>query len=131
MPAIGTVTINDGQSTPVAHNFNPVDIENATARWADRSTGTPTAYIGMSATQKDPSGSSRNFRQSFTLTLPTIATDPSTGKNYVARTARCEISFVLPETSVLQERKDILAYAKNMLANAMVTSVVQDLEHVY
>jgi len=131
MPAIGNLTINDGQSTPVVHTFSPVVTNGLESRWADRSGGKPAGYLLVNSRQKDPSNGARNYRMQFEIVLPTVATDPTTGKDYISRTARCNMEFVLPESSVLQERKDILAYAKNLLAQAMVTSIVQDLEHVY
>lgn len=131
MPAIGNLTINDGQSTPVAHTFGVVTTTGNESRWADRSGGKPAGYILVNSRQKDPSNGARNYRMQFEIVLPTVATDPTTGKDYIARTGRCNVEFVLPESSVLQERKDLLAYAKNLLAQSLVTSVVQDLEHVY
>lgn len=131
MPAIGNMTINDGQSTPVSHTFSPVTTNGNESRWADRIGGKPAGYILVNSRQKDPSNGARNYRMQFEIVLPTVVADPTTGKDYVARTARCNVEFVLPESSVLQERKDILAYAKNLLAGTLTTSVVQDLEHVY
>lgn len=131
MPAIGTVSVNDGQSTPVTHNFDPVVTTGNESRYADRSGGIAAGYPLLQFSQKDPQNGSRNYRMQFNIVLPTVVTDPVTGMNSVTRTARFNGEFVLPEGSVLQERKDILAYAKNLLNNAVVTAVVQNLEHVY
>lgn len=131
MPAIGNLTINDGQSTPVAHTFGPVVANGNESRWADRSGGKPAGYLLINSRQKDPSNGARNYRMQFEIVLPTVATDPTTGKDYIARTARCNVEFVLPESSVLQERKDVRAYCRNLLADSMVTSIIENLEHVY
>lgn len=131
MPAIGTVTINDGASTPVAHNFEVVTTTGSEQSWADRSGGIPSGYPTLKTRQKDPSNTARNYRMQLEIALPTVATDPITGKPYVARTNRFNCEFVLSESSVLQERKDILAFAKNALATAMMTAVVTSPEHVY
>jgi hypothetical protein len=131
MPAIGNLTINDGQSTPVAHTFGVVNTTGSESRWADRSGGVPAGFILVNSRQKDPSNGARNYRMQFEVVLPTVATDPTTGKDYISRTARCNVEFVLPESSVLQERKDILAYARNLLADPVTTSVVENLEHVF
>lgn len=131
MPAIGTVAISDGQSTPVSHSFDPVTTTGNESRYADRSGGIAAGYPLLQISQKDPSNGSRNFRMQFNIVLPTVVTDPVSGANTVTRTARFNGEFVLPEGSVLQERKDILAFAKNLLANAVTTAVVQNLEHVY
>lgn len=131
MPAIGNLTINDGQSTPVAHTFSPVTTTGNESRYADRSGGKPAGYLLVNARQKDPANGARNYRMQYEVVLPTVATDATSGKDYIARIARCNIEFVLPESSVLQERQDILAYARNLLADASVTAVVTNLEHVY
>jgi hypothetical protein len=39
--------------------------------------------------------------------------------------------FILPERGSLADRKDILAFAANALANATVTTAVQTLEAVF
>lgn len=131
MPAIGNVIINDGQSTPVAVTFSPITTDGNASRFADRSKGVPAGYRILQSSQKDPQNGARNYRMQFEIVLPTVVTDPVTGKDYVARTARFNCEFVLPESSVLAERKDVLAFAKNLLANAMTTAVVENLEHVY
>lgn len=131
MPAIGNVVISDGQSTPVARTFSPITTDGNVSRWADRSGGVPAGYKILQASQKDPSNGARNARMQFEIVLPTVVTDPVTGKDYVARTTRFNCEFVLPESSVLQERKDILAFAKNLLADAVTTAVVTNSEHVY
>lgn len=131
MPAIGTLTISDGQSTPVSHSFEPVLTTGNDSKYADRSGGIPMGYPLVLLSQKDPQNGSRNYRMQFNIVLPTVETDAVTGQNVVRRTARFNGEFVLPEGSSLQERKDILAYAKNLLANAVTTAVVQNLEHVY
>lgn len=131
MPAIGTVAINDGASTPVSHNFDPVTSTGLESRFADRSTGVPAGFKLLNMSQKDPANGARNYRMKFEIVLPTVEVDPVTGQNKVTRTARFNGEFVLPESSVLQERKDILAYAKNLLATTLAQSVVHNLEHVY
>lgn len=131
MPAFGTVTINDGLSTPVAHSFDPVVTNGADSKLADRSGGIPIGYPLILMSQKDPANGARNYRMQFNVVLPTVEADPTTGIDKVTRTARFNGEFVLPESSTLQERKDILAYAKNLLADAVTTAVVTNLEHVY
>jgi hypothetical protein len=42
-----------------------------------------------------------------------------------------DLIFFLPERSTLQDRKHILAYVKNLLANSLVTSLVETQETIY
>lgn len=131
MPAIGTITINDGQSTPVAHSFDPVTTNGESSSLADRSGGVPMGYPLILARQKSPNGGAQNYRMSFSVVVPVVEADAVTGQNKVTRTTRFNGEFVLPEGSSLSERKDILAYAKNLLGDSAVQAVVHNLETIY
>lgn len=134
MPAFGNVVINDGASTPVAHTFSPVKIDGDVASYADRASGTPSKYNLLTAANRDPVGSNGQVsRITYTLACPVVAdgTDPAVKAGTVLRTARFSCEFLIPATSTLQERKDISAFAKNLLANAIETAMVEQLEHVY
>lgn len=146
MPAFGNVVINDGQATPVAKTFKPVDIDvNNVSHYAETSGGIPLGYGRIGVSLRTPSGRAasgtsskdRNYKILFKLQVPTLeVTSPSTGSGIqpaptVAYQTVANLEFTVPERSTLAERKDILAYAKNLLSNALATSVVVDLENVY
>lgn len=146
MPALASITINDGQATPVAHTFNPSGPDrNGASHLFDRSGGIAIGFpeILLSLTTPAParsgqeSTSNRLYRASFRITVPVLeVTSPQTGTGIQpAPTKGYDMTFkgefILPERSTLQNRKDILAYAKNLLAHAFSTSLVQDLESIY
>jgi hypothetical protein len=134
MPAFGNVTINDGASTPVAHIFSPVKIDGDVATYADRSTGVPSKYYLLTASNRDPSGGNGQVnRVQFSLALPVVAdgSDPTIKVGTVIRTLRFNCEYLIPVTSTLQERKDLSALSKNLLANAIEIAMVENLEHVY
>lgn len=131
MPAIGNITINDGQATPVSHTFGVVTTDGKIASYADRSGGIPAEFPLIKISSTVPTGTQRYFRVEMSISMPKSAVDPQTGKSYIARQTQSRHVFTLPETGVLQERKDILAYSKNLLALALTTSMVQDLEAVW
>lgn len=134
MTAFASITINDGQATPVAHTFNAQSLVNDVALWEDRVTGVPVGYPKVSAFIRRPTKTNRNYKVTFKLSRPVLnVTSPSTGSGIQPAPSKaydcfCSIDFVLPEASSLESRKDILAYAKNFLALSMVTSYVQDFE---
>lgn len=135
MPQLGSLVINDGLATPVAHTFVPVAIRDDVALWTDRSPGVPVGFNTASASL-GYNKSTRAYKYTVKMTAPTLETlgNSSTGFTPPATKAyECGVSiqFWLPERATLQNRKDILAYAKNMLASAVVTAGVQDLEAVY
>jgi hypothetical protein len=72
----------------------------------------------------------------FGISLPVLETVGTADNGIpppptIAYVMKANLEFLLPERSTKQNRQDILAYAKNLLAAAVVTSVVQDLETVW
>jgi len=146
MPALAAITINDGAATPVAHTFNPSGPDqNGVNYFYDRSGGVAIGFPAISIDLKEPkpapaggqSGRDRVYRATVKVVFPVLeVTSPTTGTGIQpAPTKSYDLifrgEFVLPERSTLQNRKDIFAFAKNILANSNVTSLVQDLESIY
>lgn len=144
MPAFAALTVNDGAATPVAHTFSQVSLDQkeGLARYADRSGGVALGYPQISLQILYPQGrgrisdSSRVNRVKVTIELPVMEVLSGSDAGYtpaptVAYTMRFQGEFILPERATLQNRKDILAYCKNLLANAVVTSLVQDTEAIW
>jgi hypothetical protein len=139
MPAIGNVVINDGATTPLAHTYAPAGISGPIAYYADRSGGIPVGYFTLDISLRPPSPQSteKMYLATFRIKTPILEqTSPSTATGIqpaptVGYTPICEMKFWLPERSTLQNRKDLRAFAKNLLADAVVTAVVENLESVY
>lgn len=138
MAAISSVTLNDGQATPVAHTFAPLAITGSLAEWADRSSGIAIGYPIMSVNLRRPlKNGARVYRCTVKVVVPTLeVTSPSTSTGIQpAPTKAFDIvfngDFLLPERSTKAQRADIIAYVKNLMANAMIKSLVEDLETVF
>lgn len=146
MPAIGNITINDGAATPVAHTFSPTKIDsNNVAYLHDRSGGIAIGYPSIALLTKLPSpagagqasGSNRVIRNNFKIELPILeVTSASTGSGIqpaptLSYLCGVDINFRIAERSTLQNRKDILAFAKNLLSNASIVAMVENSEVVY
>lgn len=146
MPALAAITINDGLATPVAHTFNPAGPDkNGTNYLYDRSGGIAIGFgrVGLSLREPMParngteSKASRVYKAMVDVSIPVLeSTSAATGTGIapaptIAYTTVVKMEFLLPERSTLQNRKDILAYAKNILSNSNVTHLVQDLEGFY
>lgn len=145
MPAFGNVVINDGATVPVAHTFKPVSLKENDARYNDVVTGVPIGFGRLAASLRQPivtlrpgsNSKSTVYRAAFKVEIPILElTSPSTGSGIqpaptVAYTSMVNIEFVIPSRSSTQDRKDILAYARNLLNNALATALVVDLENVY
>lgn len=138
MPNVATITIDDGKDTPVSHNFKPHGLSNdGVYHYADISSGIAAGFPRLSISHRAPTGSnSRVYRVKLKLTAPVLETvgtndaglTPPPTKAYESL---CNIEFVLPERSDPANRKDILAFVQNLLNDATVTAMVEDLESVW
>lgn len=146
MPVLAPITINDGKATPVAHTFNPSGPDkNGVNYFYDRIGGIAIGFPVISLDLREPtaaaagtaSKANRVFRATCKVVVPVLeVTSASTGTGIQpAPTKAYDLTFrgefIIPERATLADRKDILAYAKNALAHAFVTSLVQDLESIY
>jgi len=138
MTAIAALTLNDGQATPVAHTFAPVDINAGVAKWADRAGGIALGYPVVTFSMRQPTKASRNYKVTAKVVTPILEqTSASTSTGIQPAPTKAydlvgNIEFILPERSTLAQRNDFLAYVKNFLANAaVITPAVQNFESVY
>lgn len=138
MTAIAALTLNDGQASPVAHTFNPVNIDSAgVAKWADRVGGIALGYPVITMSVRNPTAGNRNYKLTIKVVTPVLEiTSPSTGTGIQpAPTKAYDLTsvteIVLPERSTLAQRKDLIAFHRNLFANAVVTNAVQDFESIY
>lgn len=129
MPAIATLSINDGLATPVAHSFAPVTTTGGKAKWADRSPSIPAGFRTISHEMVEPNGNRTVNKVTMTGYLPVVASVD--GSDTVVRYNSFKIEYNIHPDSTLQERKDINAYAGNLLANALVKTSVENLEPFY
>ncbi len=138
MTAIAALTLADGQATPVNHTFAPVNIDQAgIAKWADRVGGIAIGYPTITYSLRQPNKGSRSYKLTAKVVVPVLEqTSPSTATGIQPAPVKAydllaNVDFVLPERSTLSQRNDLLAYVKNVLGNAIITSGVQNFESVY
>lgn len=139
MSAIANIVLNDGLATPVAHTFAPVTIDqNGVAKWADRSGGISVGFPVISYGLKNPSTGSRSYKLTAKVIYPVLEqTSPSTATGIqpaptVAYNLIANVELVLPERSTLADRKNLIAFVRNYLANAaVITAGVENYESVY
>lgn len=136
MPQIANIVLNDGQATPVAHTFAPDKIVGTEAIHEDRSggiaVGYPTLRINPVAAPGSPFQKVR-----VVLSVPTLETATgSTSGGFapvptVAYECKFDGTFFLPRRSSLQDRKNLRSYVQNLMANAIMTSVLETQEKIY
>jgi hypothetical protein len=140
MASQANLTINDGQATPVAHTFTQNgagwsdSLQGILASWVDRSAAAAVGFWKVSMSFKEPNKQRKNYLVVVKTEVPVlevvnsstysgITPAPTVSYNPVSKT-----EFSIPERSSVQARKDQLAIHRNVLANAIVTSAVNDLE---
>lgn len=140
MAAQSNLTINDGQSSPVAHTFYvngagwDASLDGILAKWVDRSQAAPVGYWKVSLSFKSPGKGRKNYQvqvKSETPVLENVTNSTVSGIAPAPTISYMPLStttFSIPERASVDSRKDQLAIHRNLLANAVVTSAVVDLE---
>jgi len=143
MAQIAALTVNDGAATPVAHTFavqkagNQPTPNTTLSAWEDRTSGFVVGYNRISILGRYPDKNNRSTKVSIKISAPileTVSNNTVSGiapAPTVAYTPMAMIEFICPERSSLQSRKDLLAFVRNTLTQAFVTSAVQDGDFPY
>lgn len=138
MPAIVALSLNDGQATPVTHVFDVVNGQQATepARYYDKSAGSYAGYNKLSVLVRR-SATSKATKIEMRLELPQLAvTAPQTGTGIQPNPTQAyalfgKVEMIVPDACNLQNRKDLIAYMRNLINAGVVTTVVQDISPIY
>lgn len=136
MPAISNITLADGQTTPVNHTFAVKGIVGRMATFEDRVAGVAVGYkpLTISTTESATSVYRRIRMKIVDPVLEAVSGVNSQGYTPAAKEAfnnYVNIEFVIHERANSQNKKDLLAYAKNLLATALATSIIVDGEELY
>lgn len=140
MTAFAAITLNDGQATPVAHTFAARRFDqNGAAKWQDISGGISAGFPTVTALLREPLKGSKtpSYRATIKIMAPTLEVVNASTYNGITpaptKAYDCigTVEFVIPERATLQNRKDILAYVANALAQADLKSLVVDLAFIY
>lgn len=131
MPAFTSFSVNDRESTPVAHVFTPRTNRDGVATYV-KSTGVPVGDERFTASLRETAD---KFRSKIVLSLPTVVTETINGVSspVVARVARISVDISFDKESTLQERKNAIGLMANALAaaNTQFDGVITGLEDIY
>lgn len=135
----GNISLNDGAVVPVAHVYNPTlsDSSSGMVKWIDRSQAIFIGQNRLTVMQRLADRKTKTNKVSWKLETPILdVTAPSTMTGIqpaptVAYTPLMTCEMVLPDRMTLQERKDALAQFRSLVASALVTAQVHDLDLIY
>lgn len=137
MPQFTALTINDGQATPAAHTFAQKTLIGTEATYVDRSGGITVGFPTVTVNSMPPTKTSRLQKVRCKVVLPVLEVVNASTYNGItpAPTKAFDLTFdgmfFLPERCTLPQRKDILAYTKNLIASALMAALVETQETVY
>lgn len=135
MPTGFSITVNDRETTPVAHTFAPSGrVEDGVRFIENSSSGVTIGQRSLILRAKQPSPSSRRTVR-VTLASPTLVTETINGVAVpsVPRTAYVDCTFKFDAGSTSQERKNLVGMFANALAASQtnIDAVLTGLDSVW
>ena len=138
------IVLADAQATPVNHTFTPIGKDEKDVFWfVDQSQSNAIGYWRISVeinqprlAQPNESSSRRVARIMIGVHEPVLenvtnstvsGVAPAPTVSYIPRSFH---EFVLPERAALQDRKNLRKMAANLLADANIIAVVENLNYL-
>ncbi len=126
MPQAVALVLANGASTPVNKTFNldsPSAGFGSVASWSLRE-GT-ISKVFPKITSAAQAGNDRN-KVNAILTVPSSYTDAVTGLTQVGSAFQFKLEVTVPKDFPESLKPDALAFSKNLVANALIQSMMQD-----
>lgn len=126
MPQAANIVLKNGATTPVDKTFeliNPASGLGGTASWALKE-GTIAAVFPTIEGVATINGVGRRVR--VKLTLPSSFNDAVTGLTNVGSRAEFSFTSIVPVDFPESLKNDYVAYASNLVANAIMKSMIRD-----
>lgn len=129
MPAIATLTLNDGQATPAAHTFAVQGTTGLKATWLEKSAGVASGYIKLTDEYREAKSSDGANSRIIGIEFPTVATVNGVTSRVRLSSASVRINYAQNATD--QERKDLIAYLIGILNGTTSKAAIYNLEPWY
>lgn len=145
MPQAANIVLADAQATPVNRTFVPIGKDKDGTFWfEDQSSSNAIGFWKISVLTKRPpqpkpgeASDKRTIRVEIGLHEPILENSTNSTVSGVAPapmvsyTCRALTSYVMPERSSLQNRKDLRKMSANLHANAQVVDLVENLTYLW
>lgn len=145
MPQAATIALLDAAGTPVNHNFVPNGRDTNDTYWfVDRSLSNAIGYWKISIEFKEPqnakaneNSANRTYRVRIGLHEPILETLSNSTVSGISAAPtvgyipRVFTEYIMPERSASIDRKNLRKMNYNLQNNALVVSMVEDLERLY
>jgi hypothetical protein len=138
MAAQATVTLTDGQSTPVNHAFNPNGVTAGVAMWRNTVGGIAAGFeVLTSSIRETKNGPKPGNVVTLKLNVPVMETISGadlagyTPQPSVAFELEAIVTFRAPARCTKQQRKDLRVMLADLLAESVTVAAVDDLEQAW
>lgn len=136
MSAIANIAIQDGQATPVTHTLIPIK-SGLDSLWRENQAGLP--LVGQPTLSSTLKLNTQNGLNRVKLVLELPALETATAANSQGYTAapkvgysnRITIDMVLPSRGTSAQRKDLRVLVRNLLADAVIVDLIENLNTPY
>jgi len=128
MPQASDLVINNGAATPVAKTFtlvSPAAGDGAYANWRLKE-GSISSVFPAIAISARPNGNGTARKANIKLRIPSSYTDTVTGLTKVGSAFDFDVNVTVPDDFPETLKNDAVAFAANLIANAMVKAVIRD-----
>jgi hypothetical protein len=125
----GSLTINNGEATPVAKSFAPERVAPDLSVFAEKTADVSAGYKRLSVGFSPANSKRATNRVDMKLDFPVLQTVD--GVSTVAYVGRFQGYFVIPDVMTAAQRADLRAFVANALDDATVKAVIKDLDPMY
>lgn len=126
------LSLGDGQSTPVVHNFSPASNgADGVCRWQDRehNNGVALGFSTATFSVREPVKAGGVSRVKLTVSVPKL--DTTTIVPSLIGVGQASAEFIFPGAYTQQDRKDLRAYMWNMLSTSVLGDNIVDMQRPY
>lgn len=136
MSVQAAITINDGQTTPVAKTFSARGTQLGLASYRDVSSGVAIGQPVITISNRETGGSNGAYRVEARITIPVLEAISGDAGGYtavpkVAYNMFGKVEMIAPNRCSLQNRKDLKAFVANLMAHAVISETFVDFNPPY
>lgn len=127
MPQATDLVLKNGAGTPVDKTFalySPAAGDNSVAEWALKEGVIASVFPRISALARRTGNASRKVQ--LKLRIPSSYTDTVTGLTKVGSAFEADISCSVPDDYPESLKADAIAFTKNLVAHALIQSMIRD-----
>lgn len=130
MATRANIVIADGAATPLSHTFVPLGKPNGNEYdfYVERVSGKPEFQSEIRVKTQQPSRQGQPYKVFITMIQPKTVTVNSV--ETLDRQSRIDLTVTVSGRSVTQDRKDLRVLLTNLLSNAQIVGVVDNLETI-